>query len=261
MIPLSALRAVISEVVEARTNNLAMRQAVADHEKAEIALLSNAGSAPKTHQLVRSGGKGRRGAGPGGPVKRRDVAIKPLKPGNVPTVPRNIPNKIVWDVVKSRQQIVTSITVLTENNFSWSFNSNPQQSSWAALYDQWTIPQASVTFYSLEAPASTGNIAELHTALDFDNATALGSLALIDDFNSSQVDVLVFNKRVTRSVRPCCKPTIFGVANAGVQQSWIDSAAPTVQFFGIRSIFGVGAVTAVPITVEWTIWFAFRNAI
>jgi hypothetical protein len=168
---------------------------------------------------------------------------------------------VVWDVVKVRQVGNNSTSGITEINQSVSLSTHPQATSWAALFDQFCIPQFSVTWYSQEPPAGTGNILELHTAIDFDNVTNLGSIAALDDFGSSQVDLLVFNKQVTRSVRPTFKSTASGTASAAVQKGWLDTATPAIAHFGIRAIFAQGTTAAVNYTIETTIWYAFRNSI
>jgi hypothetical protein len=168
---------------------------------------------------------------------------------------------VVFDRTVIRSTFNTSTSAVTENNYGWTFNSHPEVSHWSVIFDQWTIVEASVTFRSLNPLSSTGSVLELHTAIDFDNQTNLGNLAAIDDYGSSQIDVVTLNKAVTRSVLPCVKPDLIGIGGAGVARSWVDSAQPTVPFYGIRSICSTAVNAQCLVSVEQSIVYAFRNSI
>jgi len=173
-------------------------------------------------------------------------------------VPRGIPNQVVWDVVKFLDTITTG-GAIAEVNYSYSLSSNPQVSSWVALFDQWTIPQFSITYESLLPPGSTVVPARLYTALDFDNVTALGSLTAIEDYSTCQEKVMEPGATVMRSIKPCCKEVTTS-SGQGLARLWIDSATPGVPFYGIRSILPATAgVTTTAVTT--TVWYAFRNQI
>jgi hypothetical protein len=251
------------EIAQIRQDNLAFRRSVADHEAAELAKLTTE-TTSKSRGLQQAGSSrgGRGGNGKMVPSNKADLRIRPPSLRVPARVPKNLNSRIVFDVVKIRGTLATSMSAITETNFTFYLGLHPQASSWSALYDQWAVVQGSVTFYSQEAPGSTATVAELHTAIDFDNNGALGSLISLDDYGSSQVDMLVFNKSVTRSCRPCLKLQNTSAANAIVSRQWCDSGTPnSTLWFGIRSIFAT-AVTAVnAITTETTIVFAFRNSI
>lgn len=258
MIPLSSVRQIIQEVADTRANNLAFQAAVREHEAANVPRES---PKPVVRQAS-SGRSGGRGAGKGGPINRRDMACKPPSMSNVPRVPRNMPNRVVWDVVKFRVTSGNSTSGVVEVNYFWGLTSNPQSSQWQALFDQFTIAQASVTWFSIQPPSNGGTIMELHTAIDFDSNTNLGTLSALDDYGTSRVDPLVFNKQVTRSCRPCVKPDISGVAGAAVAPAWIDTVlGASVPFYGIRSMLAPAAGVSNVIVIEQTIWFAFRNTV
>jgi hypothetical protein len=258
MVPLTVVREMLKEVAKSREENLAFRAAVSEHE-AENTRGTSSKSKPLAQAGRGSGGRG--GNGKMVPGNRTDLRIRPPSLRVPSKVPRNINSLIVYDVVKTRTAIATSMSAITETNFVFYLALHPQASSWTALYDQWGVVQASVTFYSQEAPGSTATVAELHSAIDFDNNGAIGSITQLDDYGSSQVDMLIFNKSVTRSCRPCLKLQNTAAANAIVSRQWCDSGTPNTMWFGIRSIFAV-AVTAVnAITAETTMVFCFRNSI
>jgi hypothetical protein len=248
---LPAIQDLVSQVLESRQRKAQLHRAILNHEAES--LVTGEASTP---------GPGRRSrrSDHQGPENRRDLSLRPPT-SNIPRLPANVGNQVCWDTVKIRATFTTLTSGPAENNFAVSLNSHPQVSSWAALFDQFCIPQFSVSFFSQESPSSTGSPIELHTAIDFDNVTNIGTLAAIDDFGSAQVDNLIFNKRVTRSIKPCVKFTAGATASSGVARSWIDCATPGVNHFGIRSICAPSVTSAQTFVSETTIWFGFRNSI
>jgi len=192
------------------------------------------------------------------PVNKADLRVKPPTSSNVPKgVPRNIPNQIVWDVIKFNDTITTGGSI-AEVNYAYALNDNPQSGNWIGLFDQWTVPQFSVTYQSGVAPGSTGMPPTLYTALDFDNVSNLSSVTAIEDYSTCAVAVMEPGVKVVRTIRPCCKP-VTTLSGQGIQRLWIDSATPGVKFYGIRSLLPSNAAQAVVVTI--TVWFAFRNQI
>lgn len=204
------------------------------------------------------------GLGGMNPTNRSDLRIRPPTTSNVPsTIPRNIPGMLAWDTVKIQSQVNSGGSGLVEANFIFTITLHPQYSQWLALFDQYCIVQATVEFDSLTPPGQTYSSPQLYTAIDFDNAANLGSIAAFGDFGSSESVVMAPEKRHMRSVKPCFKATLqtsgASAHNAGVGRGWIDSAANDIQHYGIRSIgqfAGAGSYNVVQ-----TIYFAFRNQI
>jgi hypothetical protein len=252
----SALRDVWDWVVETRRNNLEFRDAVSRHERDHSLFVSGEAKTPGPPK----GSRSRRRFDHQGPENRADLALRPPTTA-VPRLPKNIGNVPVWDVVKIRTAGTTSTSVITETNFSVGLSAHPQASSWAALFDQFCIPQFTVSFYSQEAPGGAQSPIELHTAIDFDNITSLGTISAIDDFGSARVVNLQGNRAFTRSVRPCFKSTASGINSASINRGWVDCATPTVQHFGIRSIIGPSNSAVVGFYTETCVWYAFRNTI
>jgi len=199
------------------------------------------------------------------PTNTGDLKIKPPSPFNVPKgVPRNVASLISWDVVKLDLTSSTSASAISENNDSFSLNNHPQNAAWTSLYDQWCIPQVSVTYISGLSPGATVAPSILYTALDFDNNGNLGSVSAIQDFASCEEVVFANGAMKTRTVRPMSKAPSTASSNVSVgtdlQRTWHDSGAPGVQHYGVRSIAGI-AGGPYPITRSICIWFAFRNQI
>lgn len=194
------------------------------------------------------------------PYNSRDLSVRPMTTSIPQDVPKQVANKIMWDLVKVVNSFTLPSTGLVENNIYCTLTTHPQYASWAALFDQWCIPQFSIRFESLLPAGSTFAPAVLITALDFDNATNLGTTQALLDFSTAAETVMSCGKVFTRSVRPCVKPQLGATASSGVGRFWCDCGVPTTPWYGIR-IIGGSAGTAYIISYTVSVWFAFRNQI
>jgi hypothetical protein len=170
---------------------------------------------------------------------------------------------VVFDTVKITSTINISAGGIVETNFTFSLLDHPQQSNWAALFDQWCIVEASITFRSQLPPGSSAAPVDLYTAIDFDSNGTLGSIAAIEDFGTSAVAQMAHGSAVTRSVRPCVKVSLGqsgANVNSGMATPWIDSGGAGTLHYGIRSIAAT-ASAAYNIDVVRTIVYGFRNTI
>jgi len=212
--------------------------------------------------IRRAKGKSTSSASSMTPQSREDLRVKPPTFVIPNRVPRQVSNLITWDVVKVVNQVATVANGITETNFSFSLNLHPQVSSWIALFDQWCIPQVSVSFESLTPAGSTVILPKLYTALDFDNATSLGSVSNLADFATCEATTLFPQMQLVRSIRPCVKVNTSG-SNSSLARAWQDSAFPAILWFGIRSIVDNTNTPTVynAVTATFTIWYAFRNQI
>jgi hypothetical protein len=227
-----------------------------------------------TKTSARQGRKaqGRRGrllaSGYGGmnPTNGADLRVKPPDLRSVPRrVPRNVASLIAWDVVKVNSVISTTSSPV-ETNFAAQLSTHPQYASWVALFDQYCIPQFTIEIDSEVTPNGSGAPPMLYTAIDFDNVGSLGSVQAIEDFATCEYVAMGQNRRHMRSVRPCVQAALQlasgSASSSGVGEigpMWINSAQSTVYHYGIRTIFGAGAVYSMNVT--WTVWFAFRNQV
>jgi len=241
----------------------------AAHEHERLAFAHSSTSSGSTGRRARNMAKKRKGsrAGPrssGGrgmaPSNRADLSVRPPTYRIPTSVPKQVSNQVVWDVVKINTTITTSTSSINETNFYWSLNSHPQASSWAALYDQWCIPQFSATFQCAYPEGASTSPGLLYTALDFDSANNLGSIQTLEDYSTCEAAMLVAGQSTTRSVRPCVKGTLQTTASSSLNRQWIDCATPAISWFAIRSIYGICGASY-PVSVVTTIWYAFRNQI
>jgi hypothetical protein len=262
-VPLTVVRQIIKEVSENRASNLAFRQAVADHEAANSKVEQSPQPAPSRPKLRGSGGGRGGGSGSMQPANRSDLRIRPPSQNIPKSVPRKIQNQVVWDVTKIDTNITVPTSGLVETNFTFSLLLHPQYTYWAALYDQWCCPQASVTFRSEQAPGATFTSVALYTALDFDGVGALGSVASIEDYGTCTVTEMSPGRSVTRSIRPCTKLSTQqsgSNVNSGLIRQWQDTGAAGTPWFGIRSIANASS-TSYNIRATTTIYLAFRNGL
>lgn len=261
MVPLTVVRQVLQEVADARASNLAFRQAVSDHETANTPRPVKQVAAPALSSGSRGGGRAR--GGPRQPANKGDLRCKPPS-GQIPSsVPRNIPSMLAWDIVKFDTVIAIS-TSQVETNFLFTLTQHPQAAQWTALFDQWCIPQASVTFRTEMPPGTTQSVPMLYTALDFDSLGNLGSISSIEDFSTCQVTSMSPGRSVTRSIKPCVKMSVQtggSNTNASLGRVWQDSGSPGTSWFGIRSIIGPTSSSGFNLIATSTIWYAFRSQI
>jgi len=196
-------------------------------------------------------------------IQRSDMRLTAHNFRRVPSsVPRSIASQIVYDVVRLASNIQTALAANTETNFAFSLNNHPELAQWAALFDQWCIPQVAVTFTNTEAPGSTGQLPILTTAVDFDNSANLGSVTLLLEFENSQQVTLASGMSHTRACHPCLKVSLSSSgSSAGVDRMWCDSANPGGTWFGIRSIMNQTLTAVSNVQVTTTLWFAFRSGI
>jgi hypothetical protein len=220
---------------------------------------------PPPPQLLPAGGGvgGNGGWGDKGQASNRaDLAVRPPTTNVPEKVPKQISNKIAWDYVTLDSVVTVSTSAIVETNYVFYLGLHPQASSWAALYDQWCIPQASIQWRSEMPPGSTGASAQLYTALDFDNNANLGSIAALQDYATCKEKSMFPQASILRSVRPCNKLSVSGTSGSfsALDRNWVDSGMPSVYWFGIRSIFQ-STNTAYNVAVSLSMWFAFRNQI
>lgn len=235
-------------------------KAAAAHERLHFPPSSQSSAMP-TRRSRRLGGSRGAGSSTGmNPTNRMDLTIRPPAPMIPTSVPKQVSNKVAWDTVKVSSSITVSTSGISETNFNFNLSQHPQASSWQALYDQWCIPQASVTFNSQYPSNANFAPAQLVTALDFDNSTNLSSISLLEDFSTCNQQMLAEGVIHTRSVKPCVKTQLGTTANSGLGRTWCDCSVSTTPWYGIRSIIGVSGGNYF-VTVTYQIWFAFRNQI
>jgi len=204
------------------------------------------------------------GLGGMNPTNRQDLLVKPPDPRNVPKrIPRNIGTMVTWDVFKQQSTISSGSAGLVETNYTFVITLNPQYNTWLTLFDQYCIPQVSIEFDSLTPPGQTYSSPVLYTALDFDNANNISTVAAIEEYDTCEAIVMAPEKRHLRSIRPCAKGQVGGTGGGIVAEIlgpvWLDSGQNSVTHYGIRTI--TSFVNAGAVNVTLTMYCAYRNHI
>jgi hypothetical protein len=156
--------------------------------------------------------------------------------------------------------VQSSTTAIVESNYS--FTASPYMSGFAnylAVFDQYFLHSVVCTVTS-DYTAANNNTDPLQivTAIDFDNVSALGSVANLLGFNTAVQSILLPGKSVTRVIMPCNSTNLQGGAGAGVTRTWVDAALPSVPFFGFRSIISASGTTAA-VSYAFSLTWALRN--
>jgi hypothetical protein len=172
---------------------------------------------------------------------------KPLTVGRI--------NKAVVQTLNStRYSYSTNTGSILEVNATWRLADHPQYTSWTALFDQYCILKAELKYISTQNSV----VVEIHSAIDYDDSGTLGSITLIDSFNTVKVVALLGSHSFTRTVFPTIKTDVEGTSGVGVQQVWLDQADATVIHYGHRLIVPATS-SSVTFTEEVRVWYAFRN--
>jgi hypothetical protein len=249
------------QVRQSRDDHAALEAAIADHEAQALAVKAPALAGGRS--LRASGGRGGKGGGAMAPRSRADLRVRPPSRRIPSSVPKQVSNQVVWDIVRTDLTINVGTGGIAETNFSFSLASHPQAGSWGTLYDQWCIPQVTVMFRSEQPPGATFVPAIIYTALDFDGVGNLGSIAAIEDYSTCAQCTMSPGRTHTRSIKPCIKISTQQPStnvNSSVDRLWQDVGANGTPWFGIRSIVSSSTATY-PIVATTLTWYAFRNQI
>lgn len=198
-------------------------------------------------------------------VVRGDLSLVPRRPSSVPRgVPSSFANQICWRRITIDSTIAPSSS-LFEQNYSFSLGQDPEVANLQSVFDSYHIAQAAVTWANLESPSSSVTFPVLHSAIDFDNTTSAGSLAVIEGYESHTVDILGLGKSVTRMCRPCVSVNAGTTGSAGIgvvnSRAWLDCVTSNTPHYGIRGLFEANPSGTANVHVTQTLWIAFRMGI
>jgi len=151
----------------------------------------------------------------------------------------------IQEIRFTRQQLVTiqrtyaggtitpSTTIPQAGALSFALSSLPDYTEFTALFDQYRIIQASVSF---EPTSLVSTSTPLITVLDYDDAVVPTSLNMLYEYETMQSSTSgTMQKRVLTPKLALAAYsgvfTSFGVAPTG---TWIDSASPSVLYYGVK---------------------------
>jgi hypothetical protein len=178
--------------------------------------------------------------------------------------PKSLGNQIHWVRTTFSDQVLTSTTVIIENNAAYAANSSlTQVANWLAVFDQYTLAEAYVTIACTTTGNNTATVSlpQVYTAIDYDNTVNLGSLAGIQAFQSCNVSTLGPGKSVTRRFEPRVVSSASGLSFVAPTRQWITSALGNVLFNGFRCITNNTPAGALSLDRTTTLIWAFRDSV
>jgi hypothetical protein len=171
--------------------------------------------------------------------------------------PKNFLSQIHWFQLTFDSLVTTSTTIPTEVNQACQLSTFNGSSNLTAVFDQYACYCFTVTITPWNNMSVANNL-QVWTALDYDNAAAIG-VSGIEQFGSCNLSVLSSNGSVERFVKPCADPSLYS-GGFGAGRFWVDSGSPSVYHYGIRTILGptTGAQT---VEISMRAIFAARSTI
>jgi hypothetical protein len=201
-------------------------------------------------------------------VVKSDLVSKPQNFNIVQSPPRNLFTQTFWVQLSADNNFGSSTSAITEFNLPFTLSTLPGAGVYLAAFDQYCIYSVIVTYaYLQENSAVTSSVqnVRIHSALDYDNVTNLGSITALQGFSTYSVSELAPNTSMIRFLKPCLATSLAaGTTNtvgAGIQRSWVDSAFPAISHYGFRSILGITQLSSVSVTLGVTAIVGFRNGI
>jgi len=167
---------------------------------------------------------------------------------------------------KNNTTIVTGVGA-TAGAFNFQLSADTGNSAtYAALFDQYRVvawdavfrPKQSVTFDGV----STAFSQPLYVVIDFDDSTALASVAVATEYETC-VQLEAYQS-CRRSFIPLVNVPGFGAgafaSSIGVESPWIDMAYPSVEHYGLKWYSPAQSASFIPVwELEFTYTVQFRS--
>jgi hypothetical protein len=166
--------------------------------------------------------------------------------GDILTVPKIWLNpRLTNQIFRTRAVVdlgtVTQSTSAVTGGFNFVLNSVDNSNAFRTIFDSYKIAFLKVKFrpvFTAQNFSSLPTPPLLYTAIDYDNATAPGSIAAIRQYSSCK------ETRYDKDNVRCFKPRItMGAASSSFllaanvsQAAWLDCADPNVQHFGLKYV-------------------------
>lgn len=177
--------------------------------------------------------------------------------------PRQLSNQIWWGQFKYDTQFNASSTGISENNVWFQASTFSAVTNFLSCFDQYCIHSVVVTLSSTSVVTVPMRV---WTAIDYDSVAALGSKLGIQGFGTCAFHSIAGDGSTSaeRLLYPCVAPQLTNSSSlpvpAGVARAWVDSAYPTIQHFGFRSIIDTYYNSSAALEVTYTAIFGFRNS-
>lgn len=148
------------------------------------------------------------------------------------------------------QAVVSLAAGISEYGLAFTLSQSNRVAEYSALFDQFRIVGVKLDFvprYNINA-AGVANLAHqgsIHTAFDYDNVAAIGSIINLAEYDSFHVNSCL--ERFQRYLQPCMESNTVAAGAAivggqinkgGTSGPWCDVATPTISYNGVRIIVG-----------------------
>jgi len=177
------------------------------------------------------------------------------------TPPRSFRSMIFWcKTMFSYTANISTTPAINENNITFSLNNANAPN---LDFDQYCIYEVGVNFSPVLGlpPVSGGYMGDVVTAIDYDNATALGSESQLLSYSTVNRHQSVVGKSLLRMVKPQVSAEIYQSAVAtgyAPLRCWIDKANPAIPHYGLRTMT-TNVAAAYQMEITLTFILGFRN--
>jgi hypothetical protein len=200
-------------------------------------------------------------------VVAQDLSSRPQNFNVVQRPPKNLNNQIHWVQLSVNTQLSCSSTGIVETNFAFSGGTFPEFSDYTACFDQYCLYSICCTFANIANTQNQQSV-RIGTALDYDSVSNLGSLSLLQGYTTYEEAILGVggSSSLVRYLKPALAPQLTSVAGipvaGGVARMWCDSAYPSIQQYGLRTMTLPWVATANGVVeVNFTATIGFRSGI
>jgi len=185
-------------------------------------------------------------------------------------VPRPLPVQ-TYEICRSYEvgTIITGVAAPATGVISFTLNSMPSSGEFTALFDQYRIVQALISFQPLvtQTNANAQHPGYIHTVLDYDDGTALTAVTQAEQYDTYKKNSLT--DKFTRCLEPApsvpmytgVTTTGYSVAPSGKKGMWMDQASPGIFYYGVKYVTdGTQVATAAGASsVSVLLWVQFRR--
>jgi hypothetical protein len=182
-----------------------------------------------------------------------DVAVRPFKQ-----------NKVYPFRQTLQGSVVTTALVESDVALSYSLNSIPNGSNFAAIFDRWRIAQIRVCFLPIVLPSTTVAEGPIYTAIDLDDASTR-NINNLNQYQTLKIAPVGSYFERTFTPRAAIAADGAGVFTSFAQAStktWMDTASPGIIYFGLKYAIPGSTTSGTPLwNVNVVLDFEFSQVI
>lgn len=197
-------------------------------------------------------------------IRRRARYTRPRR-----KIPRPIKSRVYY-MTRSAQlsDYSPSTTVPVDTALIFTLDQLPSYTEFTALFDEYYINKVQVKFIARNITSVTSPYslvaAMLHTAIDYDDATAPGSITALQQYSTYRFTIAT--KSMTRTFRPKVSIAMYKTSannayGSSDKKLWVDCAYTDVEHYGLKFYMPVVAQSQAAFTYSVFVkyWISFRN--